>query len=123
MDVTSDQLKSRYSHASDDELKNLYLSGKLTELAYECLVSEMLKRSILNYSIYKAANLLDLKDQKECLVSEILLLKNAKEGLCREIEKLKKEKKPSLLSLVFERRRLEEELKIKRLKSSVQENT
>ena len=44
--VDRESLISNYSSKSDDELLDLYISGTLTELAYEVLAEELAKRSV-----------------------------------------------------------------------------
>ena len=50
MDVDRDSLKDNYASKSDDELLRLHANSDLTDLAYECLESELAKRDLQFYS-------------------------------------------------------------------------
>jgi len=46
MDISSEDLKQRYSERPDSDLLELYSSGTLTDLAYDAIENELIKRDI-----------------------------------------------------------------------------
>lgn len=116
MEVKRNELVELYSQSSDDDLIELYFSGGLTEEAYDCLVSELVSRDIGHYQLYQLSDLSDLQNKKDELHKSMLKLKAELKVLNAEVEKVKKPKKKGMFGLILERKKLEEEERIRQLK-------
>ncbi|MCL6416421.1 hypothetical protein MIB92_12230 [Aestuariirhabdus sp. Z084] len=64
----------------------------------------------------------DWKNRKVCLEQNVSALKSEKSRLISEIEKLRKPKKKGFFALSLERRKLEEEAKIRSLRQRDEES-
>lgn len=121
VDISENELIFTYSLKTDDELRELFLTGGLTEIAYECLSKEMYQRSLFTFNFYNYLLLQSWENKKKTLELDIKQLSREKESLLAELNKLQKPKKRSFLSLAFERKKLEEEAKIRKLKQEKDE--
>lgn len=119
MEVTKVDLEETYSSTETDNLVELYVSGELTEVAFTVLTQVLKKRGVSPYDLYVKLSSQELRQQKNMLEVEVSNLLSEIDKLNLEIRKGKarKKKKAGMISLYFQRKRLEEEQKISELKS------
>jgi hypothetical protein len=119
MEVTKVDLEETYSSMETDNLVELYVSGELTEVAFTVLTQVLKKRGVSPYDLYVKLSSQKLRQQKNMLELEVSNLLSEIDKLNLEIRKgkIRKKKKLCMISLYFQRKRLEEEQKISDLKS------
>jgi len=119
MQISVTHLTKTYAEMDDESLIQTYLGGGITEDAFKCLMSEMSSRGIDGYQLYVMADISNLENRKKEIVREIDSLRKTRKDLLDNVQKTKEKnhpKKKSIFRLIFERKRLEEESKIKKLK-------
>jgi hypothetical protein len=119
MEVAKVDLEETYSSMETDNLVELYVSGELTEVAFTVLTQVLKKRGVSPYDLYVKLSSQKLRQQKNILEVEVSNLLSEIDKLNLEIRKgkIRKKKKIGMISLYFQRKRLEEEQKISDLKS------
>jgi len=119
METEKSKLIENFALKDTDELIQIYLEGNLSSTGYDCISEVLQSRGIGSYELYLKANLTFYKRNKEHLQQEISNLMKNRDILAKQVEQKKNKLNPknkNLVRLFIERKRLEEEEKINKLK-------
>lgn len=126
MNMSEEGLIQNYTSKNTEDLINIYFQGSLTEVAYDCLLNQLSSRGISTYDLYTKSDLSSLVERKKELQTtinklqkEVHKLSEKRQTFLEKEEKTREPKKQGMLSLLLERKRLEEEAKIKTLKEKI----